>query len=121
MRSKLLLLWGIPIYAISYLVWSGFSLYGHFGFESRVGVCLAIISTSFIAGRSLHFSTWKDVLPYSVLWLGTIVFLDIIYAVPSSGWYIFSDPNILFSYALITLVPLLAPAVRTPPSVVHSL
>jgi hypothetical protein len=105
--------WGIVIYAIVYLAWSALVLYGFvYGFFPRVIslVVLAIVAT--IAGRSLRFHTWKDILPYSITWAIVVGLLDAVFTVPYAGWQLYADWNIWVGYVLVAAVPLIAPYTR---------
>ena len=105
--------WGIVIYALMYLAWSGFVIYGFAqGIGPRICGLAVLVLVSTIAGRALKFSSWKDVLPYSIAWCVVVALLDIVFTVPFSGWGLYSDWNIWIGYALVVLVPLLAPYTR---------
>ena len=102
------------IYAVMYLAWSGFVLYGFTsGILPRLLALLVLIITATIAGRSLAFSSWKDILPYSVGWLIVIALLDAVFSVPYAGWQLYTDWNVWVGYALVCAVPLLAPYTKS--------
>ncbi len=118
MRYGALLGWGIVIYAVVVLVYTGFALYGLRGtLIAALFQLLALITVTTIAGRSLKFHSWKDILPYSFLWAVIAAFLDIIYNVPFGGWGIYTDWSLWLIYGLIAVVPLLAPTTRVAPEV----
>jgi hypothetical protein len=105
--------WGIVIYAIMYLTWNGFSIYGFTqGILPRLCelVVLALIAT--IAGRSLKFNSWKDILPYSFFWALTAVALDAAFTLPFSGTAMYASWNLWIGYVLVMLLPLAAPQTR---------
>ena len=105
--------WGIVIYALMYLIWSGFILYGFVqGVLPRLIGLLVLIVVATIAGRSLKFHSWKDVLPYSIAWAIIIGLLDAVFSVPYSGWQLYADWNVWVGYGLVALVPLLSPYTR---------
>ena len=107
MKYGALLGWGIVIYSVVFLVWSGFIAYGFIGgLAPALMAFLALIVVSVIAGRSLHFHSWKDVLPYSIAWAVMIALLDAVFAVPFSGWGIYAETNVLMGYFLVVTVPL---------------
>lgn len=113
MKYGALIGWGICIYAIMTLAWTGLALYGFAGtWGSRVAELIVLIITVTIAGRSLRFNSWKDILPYSILWVVIMALLDAVYTVPLSGWGIYADWNLWLGYALVALVPLFAPSTR---------
>ena len=118
MKYGSLLGWGIVIYAVMSLAWSGLVIYGLAGtLLSRILVlCVLIIVTS-IAGRSLRFHLWKDILPYSALWALIVGLLDAVYTVPFSGWAIYGDWNLWVGYGLVAVVPLLTPLFRPLPEI----
>lgn len=102
-----LLGWGIVIYSIVFLVWSGFIAYGFTsGLVPVLMAFLTLAVVAAIAGRSLHLRSWKDILPYSLAWAAFIAILDAVFAVPFTGWGIYSDPNVLMGYFLVIVIPL---------------
>jgi hypothetical protein len=108
--------WGIAIYAVLSLVWSGFVIYGFAqGMLPRLTEFVLLLALSFVAGRSLRFVSWKDVLPYSVTWGIEAVLLDAIYSVPFSGWTLYANPALWFGYAIVVCVPLLTTLFRREP------
>ncbi len=105
--------WGIVIYAIMFLLWSGFVTYGFVdGLAPRIIGLLALIATTLIAGRSLRFQAWSDILPYSFLWAVIMGLFDAVFSVPYSGWQLYLDWNVWFGYALVAIVPLFSPYLR---------
>lgn len=115
MKYGSLIGWGIVIYAVMFLAWNGLLLYNVTGTISRVILLLVLVTTSTIAGRALRFSNSLDILPYSVAWVIMVALLDALYAVPSSGWQLYSSWNLWVSYILVVAVPLLAPYTRRAP------
>ncbi len=110
MRYSALISWGVVIYAVMFLLWSGFVVYGFVeGVLPRLVGLGILILLALIAGRSLRLHGWHDILPYSLSWVAVVAILDIILTVPFTGWALFSDWNIWVGYALIACVPLLAP------------
>jgi len=108
-----LLGWGIVIYAIIALAWSGLALYGLSGtLAARLLELVVLIVVATLAGRSLRLHSWTDILPYSLFWAVEAAVLDIVYNVPSAGWGMYSDWNLWLGYALVVIVPLLAPKTR---------
>lgn len=107
LRWKAIIGWGAAVYAAMFLLWSFFVKYGFVeGFlPNTIGVTLLIL-VLIIAARSLHFSSWQDILPYSVGWAIIVAILDILLTVPFTGWAIFAHPRVLLGYTLILLVPL---------------
>lgn len=113
MRFDALFGWGIGIYAVMFLLWSGFVTYGFIdGIAPRVVGLAVLISIAFFAGHSLRFSSWFDVLPYSISWALMMAVLDGIFSVPLAGWAVFADPNVWLGYALVAVLPLFAPLAR---------
>ncbi len=110
MKYSAFVSWGIVMYAIMFLLWSGFVVYGFVeGVAPRLVGLTVLIVLATVAGRSLRFHRWQDILPYSLSWVAVVAILDIILTVPFTGWALFSDWNIWVGYALIAFVPLLAP------------
>lgn len=105
--------WAIVMYAIMALAWSGLSIYGFAGsISARILLLVVLVVVTTIAGRSLRFHSWRDVLPYSIAWAILIGLLDIVYSVPFGGWGIYADWNLWVGYLLVVIVPLLAPSTR---------
>ena len=99
--------WGLVIYAVMYLLWSGLVIYGlSFGVSSLVlrVVALAVLVT--IAARSLHLTERMDVVPHSVTWAVVAVILDAIFLVPFSGWSLYAEWSVWAGYALVAIIPL---------------
>ncbi len=106
--------WGIVIYAVMYLAWSGLVLYGMTaGVLPRLLALLVLIGTATIAGRALPYRSWKDILPHSFVWALIIILLDAVYTVPYTGWQLYADWNVWVGYALVCFVPLLAPYTKS--------
>jgi hypothetical protein len=113
-----LLGWGIVIYAIMALAWSGLVIYGFAGtLAARLLELLVLAVVATIAGRSLPFHSWTDILPYSIFWAIEAVFLDAILNVPYAGWGMYADWNVWLGYALVAAIPLLAPRTRRMPEI----
>jgi hypothetical protein len=120
MRFAAMLGWGIAIYAIVFLTWSGLVIHGFTGSPlSQVIVLGALIAVAIIGGRSLGFRSWKDILPYSFSWMVIVALLDAVYAVPYAGWGLYLDWNIWVGYLLVLVVPLLAVVLRRTHHVDH--
>ena len=108
--------WGIGIYAVMGFAWSLIAVYGYGGMLlSRFAELLVLVVVATIAARSLRFHSWKDILPYSVLWATIAASLDAALNVPSIGWQLFYDWNIWLGYTLLVVVPLFAPYTRPLP------
>lgn len=100
------ILWGIAIYAVMYLLWSGLVIYGLAAGLLSLGVrllALAVITT--IAARALRMPTWKDLLPYTIAWAAVAVLLDAIFLVPFSGWSLYATWSVWVGYALVAIIP----------------
>lgn len=107
MRPWSLLGWGIVIYAIISLVWTGLMEYGWTdGFLPLIAEIVTLFVVCLCAGSSLKFRTWKDILPYSIGWALIAAALDAVFVVPVSGWGFFADWNVWGGYALIAIIPL---------------
>ena len=113
MRIGALLGWGIVIYAVIFLAWSGFVLYGFIdGVMPRIAALAILIALALIAGRSLRFHSWRDILPYSIAWTVVAALLDVVFSVPFAGWSLYLDWNVWVGYSMILFVPLFAPLSR---------
>jgi hypothetical protein len=113
MKYGLLIGWGIVIYAVMFLAWSGLVMYGFDGALPRIITLLLLVVLTTIAGRSLRLHLWTDIAPYSVLWAMMMALLDTIFVVPFSGWSIYNDTGLWIGYAVVILVPLIAPKMHT--------
>ncbi len=107
--------WGIAIYAIMYLVWSGLVIYGFdAGIPSlivRLGV-LAMVTS--IAARSLRVISWADLLPYTIGWALVAILCDIVFLIPFSGWSLFAGWSVWVGYFLVAIIPLLTSMIKLP-------
>jgi hypothetical protein len=113
MKYLMRLGWGIVIYAIMYVFSNALSIYGFSGGLVAILcrlVVLVIVAT--IAGRSLPFTSWKDIVPYSFFWMLSVIGVDAILTLPFSGVYMYYNWNIWIGYALVMLLPLAAPQTR---------
>ena len=100
--------WGVVIYAIMYLAWSGMVIYGFsLGMVSLVArlAVLALITT--IAARSMHLSTMKDVTGHALAWAAVAIGLDMVFLVPFAGWALYASWSVWAGYALIVVFPLI--------------
>jgi uncharacterized PurR-regulated membrane protein YhhQ (DUF165 family) len=115
MRYGALLGWGIVVYAVMFLAVSIFAVYGLAGsLTARLLGLFVLIVVSTIAGRSLHFKSSLDILPYSIGWMVVVALLDASFAFPFRAWTIYMDWNLWLGYGLVVLIPLLTPYERVP-------
>ena len=113
MKYGPLLGWGIVLYAVVALAWSALAAYGlTLGAFPRVMEFLTLLLVAVIAGRSLGFNAWKDILPYSIGWALVAFLLDSFFVASSGDWQIFGDWSTWAGYALVVLLPLLSPFTR---------
>ncbi|HTR19090.1 MAG TPA: hypothetical protein VMH91_03915 [Candidatus Paceibacterota bacterium] len=109
MKLGALLGWGVVIYAILSLVWSGMTEYGWTdGVLPFLGEVVTLLVVCMWAGSALKFRSWKDVLPYSIGWALIAAALDAVFIVPLNGLAVFTDVSTWGGYLLIALVPLLS-------------
>ena len=107
MRYRSLFGWGIAIYAIVHMVWTGFLSYEFVnGTAPRIAILLILSVVAAIAGSSLRLSTWKDILPYSITWGLCMAILNTILSWPFIAWGVFVEPYIWLSYCIVIIVPL---------------
>lgn len=112
MNLRLLLGWGIVIYAVLYLAWSGLVIHGFSGmFLSRIVVIATLVTVATLATKSLRLMHERDVLPYAIGWVVLAACFDAVFAVPSAGWAMYSDWNVWVGYFLLLIVPLIVTAV----------
>ena len=105
--------WGIVIYAIMYLAANALLIYGvSGGMPGIVARLIILICVALVAGRALQLASWKDILPYSFGWALIVMGLDALLTLPLTGAAVYSNWNIWIGYALVVLLPLLAPSSR---------
>jgi len=100
--------WGIVIYAVLYLLWSGLVVYGFAaGYLSLAVRLLALALLTTVAARSFHFSNWRDLAPYTLSWAAIAILLDAVFLVPFSGWGLYAEWSVWVGYALVAILPIL--------------
>ena len=110
MKFHLILGWGIVIYASVALAWAAIGAYGFYGEPiSRILELVALLFVCILAGRSLKFRLWKDILPYSIGWAFVAFLIDAFICAPSGSWSVYQDVSTWVGYILIIVLPLLAP------------
>jgi hypothetical protein len=109
--------WGIVIYALMYLLWSGLVIYGFAaGMVSLIVRLAALAGITTLAARSLHIPNWRDLAPYTVAWALCAVALDALFLVPFSGWALYATWSVWVGYALVAIIPLLTSFRRSRPA-----
>lgn len=105
--------WGVVIYAVMFLLWSGFVTYGFIdGLAPKIISLLVLVGITVVAGQSLRFHAWSDILPYSIGWVVIMAILDGVFSVPYSGFALYLDPNVWFGYAVVAIASLFSPYLR---------
>lgn len=100
--------WGVVIYALMYLLWSGLAIYGFAaGYPSLIARILVLACVTALAARSLRMPTWKDLVPYTVSWAAVAIILDAVFLVPFSGFALYTSLNVWVGYILVATLPLL--------------
>ena len=113
MKYASVLGWGIAMYAIMSLLWSGFITYGFVnGLTPRIVGSAVLIGLALYAGSKLRLNQWSDILPYSIGWVVVMALLDAIFSVPYAGWQLYMDYNVWIGYAMVLIAPLFAPYVH---------
>jgi uncharacterized membrane protein len=99
--------WGVTIYALMYLLWSGLVMYDFAtGFPSLILRLAALLAITAFAARSLHLHNWRDLLPYALSWALCSIALDALFLVPFSGWALYATWSVWAGYSLVVLFPL---------------
>jgi hypothetical protein len=112
MNLRALFGWGIVIYSVLSLVWSGLALYGFSGsILARIVVLATLITVAAVATRALRLVTERDIAPYAIGWVIVAALLDAVFVVPSAGWGIYSNWNLWVGYILLFCVPFIVIAV----------
>jgi hypothetical protein len=107
MRFGRLIGWGITIYAVVYLAWSGLVIHGlELSIFARFIVLFALAAVTIVATKSLGYRTERDILPYAIGWMIIVGLLDAVYAVPFGGWAIYTDWNMWVGYFLVLIIPI---------------
>ena len=115
-----LLFWGIGIYAVMFLLWNFFVLYGFTaGIIPRIILLVALVIAATLSGRSLHLSKAADILPYAVGWVVITMILDTLMISLVIGLSMYADWNIWVGYLLLLTIPLLAPHTKHAPEPPH--
>lgn len=115
MKALRLFGWGIVIYSIMLFTWDLLGVYGLGSGEfARILSLVVLVIITTIAARSLGFDRWTDILPFSISWAIIMCVLDGILAMPSIGTAVYTTPDLWVNYALVVLLPLLAPLSRKP-------
>ncbi len=111
--------WGIIIYALMYLLWSGLVIYGlAIGLTSLAVRIVALAGITIFAARSLHMTNWRDLVPYTLTWAVCAVVLDAIFLVPFSGFALYTSWSVWVGYALVAILPLIASLRRPRPAAI---
>ncbi len=99
--------WGVVIYAVMYLAWSGMVIYGlSLGIVSLLARLFILALVTIIAARAMHFSDTKDLVGHALVWAAVAIGLDMVYLVPFSGWALYTSWSVWAGYALIVVFPL---------------
>lgn len=99
--------WGVVIYALMYLLWSGLVIYGlAAGVFSLVVRLLVLAGITTLAARSLHMPNWRDLTPYTLSWAICAVALDALFLVPFSGWALYATWSVWVGYGLVAALPI---------------
>lgn len=101
--------WAIVIYAVMFLFCSGMVIHGYAGTTTAwLLQIISLVVVTTIAARSLHLTTWQDMILYSISWAVLVALLDAVYSVPFAGWQIYYQWPVWLGYALVALVPILS-------------
>ena len=99
--------WGIVVYAIMYLAWSGMVIYGlSLGIISLIARLSVLALVTVIAARAMRLGDPKDVVGNALVWAATAIGLDMVFIVPFSGWALYASWSVWAGYALIVVFPL---------------
>jgi hypothetical protein len=105
--------WGIVIYAVVHLVWTGTLIHAIDGvLISRILVIAALCITTVLATRALNLHTERDILPHAIGWVIVIAVLDAFFTVPFTGWGLYTDWNVWVGYLLVLFIPIMTTAAR---------
>lgn len=100
--------WGIIIYAVMYLAWSGLVIYGlSIGVGSLVARLVLLVVLTTIAARALRLTTVHDLVPVAFVWAVIAALLDSVFLVPFTDWALYASWSVWAGYALIIIAPVI--------------
>lgn len=100
--------WGVVVYAVMYLLWSGMAIHSlTTGYVSLAVRLAALVLVTTIAARALRATSRMDVAPYSICWALVAAALDAVIHVPFTGYTLYFEWSVWAGYALVAIVPLL--------------
>lgn len=98
--------WGIIIYAVMYLAWSGLAVYGLTAGVFVLALRLLVLAgITTVAAHDLKVSG-VAVAKYSVFWGLVAALLDSILLVPFIGLSFYAEWGVWLGYALVVLLPI---------------
>lgn len=98
--------WGIVIYAVMYLAWSGLAVYGlTAGMLVLVLRLLVLAGITTLAAHDLKVSG-VTVAKYSAFWGLVAILLDIVLLVPFIGLTFYAEWGVWLGYALVVAIPI---------------
>lgn len=113
--------WGLVIYAVMYLAWSGLVIYGlSAGMGSLIARIALLTIVTYIAVRSLRFMTPQDIALAGLMWAFIAAVLDAVFLVPFTGWALYASWSVWAGYVLIVIAPLLSAKLLSRPASVRA-
>lgn len=101
--------WGVLIYAVMYLAWSGLVIYGlSAGIGSLVARMILLVVVTAMAARYMRLFTLHDIVPIALGWALIAAIADSIFLTPFTGWALYSLWSVWAGYALIVAAPTVA-------------
>ena len=102
-------LWGIVVYSVA--IFSSSLLIEFDLFKGALPLLFDIFSmviVSYTGGRLLDVRTLRTVVPYALVWVGTVIGIDAIFHLPYEGLIFYASGNIVAIYAGVFLAPFFA-------------
>jgi|GEM_PF-1568782 len=99
--------YGVAIWAIIYLVATGFVAYNVMdSFGAKIVMIIIVAGLAVWAGTKIQEQSSAKVMRYTVSWVMIGLILDLILTVPFTGVSIFGDWSLWVNYGLIIVLPL---------------
>jgi len=102
-------LWGIVVYSVA--IFSSSLLIEFDLFDGALPLLSDIFSmavVSYAGSRLLDVRTLRAVVPYALVWVGTVIGIDVLFHLPYEGLIFFASGNIVAIYVGVFLAPFFA-------------
>jgi hypothetical protein len=108
MKYGKLIGFGVLLYAVVFLIMSGFTAYGSGDtFLTKIIALVALAIVAYLAGKNLRAGSMGEIIKYSLGWLIIVAILDYFFTLPFATTAVYSQWNLWVGYAIILLLPLI--------------